>query len=346
MQKGCLIVLKRIKPGDIPAIIGKSAIIGIGNACGEPQTIVDVLFEQRDFFDSLEIYGMIFFRSQRLFDCYPENQFRLKTFMVDRHTVDGIKKGYVEYIPCRYSQIPGLFHNGHLPLDVALISVSPPNSGANSSFGVSSDFTMAMAKNAKTVIAEVNQQMPWVYGKSRIHRNEIDYLFESDRPLPQVMPAKLREVERKIAGYVAELVDDGATIQIGIGRLSEGILNCLYDKKHLGFHSGLITDGLVELVERGVVDNSCKGLKNGKIVTTTMIGTDKLFHFVNKNRCVESYPSDYTHNQVTLAKINRLHAINSAIQVDLLKEFKLAGLADKQISFVGQPCQKAVNLSL
>ena len=126
-----------------------------------------------------------------------------------------------------------------------------------------------------------------------------------------------------------------STIQIGIGRLSEGVLSCLYHKKRLGVHSGLLPDGVVDLVERGVVDNSCKGLKNGKVVTTTMVGTDRLFKFVHQNRAVESYPSDYTHNQVTLSKINRLHAINTAIQVDLMGQVNAESIGGVQVSGVG-----------
>jgi 4-hydroxybutyrate CoA-transferase len=284
--------LEKIKAEDIPHIIGPKAKVGVGNACAEPQTVVDILVQQKDRFESLEIYGMILYWSERFVRHHLEDRFKLKSFMVDRFTLEGIKRGTVEYIPCRYSQIPGLFLKGIIPLDVALVSLSPPNSRGNCSFGVSSDFTLAMAKSAETVIAEINQQMPWVHGGSFMNVNEIDYVIESDRVLPQVPRAALREKDRQIGKYAAKLIDDGATIQIGIGRLSEGVLSCLHQKKRLGVHSGLLPDGVVDLVERGVVDNSCKGLKNGKIVTTTMVGTDKLFQFVDHNRAVESYPSE------------------------------------------------------
>ncbi len=327
--------MEKIKAEDIPHIIGPKAKVGIGNACAEPQTIVDILVQEKDRFESLEIYGMILYWSERYVRHHLEDRFKLKSFMVDRFTLEGVKRGTVEYIPCRYSQIPGLFLKGIIPLDVALVSLSPPNSRGNCSFGVSSDFTLAMAKSAKTVIAEINQQMPRVYGGSFMNVGEIDYVIESDRGLPQVPRAALREKDRQIGKHAAELIDDGATIQIGIGRLSEGVLSCLHQKKRLGVHSGLLADGVVDLVERGVIDNSCKGLKNGKIVTTTMLGTDKLFQFVHRNRAVESYPSDYTHNQVTLSKINRLHAINTAIQVDLMGQVNAESIGGVQVSGVG-----------
>jgi len=327
--------LEKIKPEDIHQIIGQKAKVGIGNACAEPQTIVDILVQEKDRFESLEIYGMILYWSERFVRHHLEERFKLKSFMIDRFTLEGAKRGTVEYIPCRYSQIPGLFHKKIIPLDVALVSLSPPNSRGNCSFGVSSDFTLAMAKSAKRVIVEINRQMPRVYGDSFMNVREIDYFFDSDRMLPQVPRAALGEKDRQIGRHAAELVDDGATVQIGIGRLSEGVLSCLKHKKHLGVHSGLLTDGVVDLVERGVVDNSRKGLKNGKIVTTTMVGTDKLFRFVDRNRAVESYPSDYTHNQVTLSKINRLHAINTAIQVDLMGQVNAESIGGVQVSGVG-----------
>lgn len=327
--------MKKIKEEDIPKIIGPKAKVGIGNACAEPQTIVDIIVGEKNRFESIELYGMLLYWSERFVRHHLEDRFKLKSFMIDRFTFEGVKRGTIDYIPCRYSQIPFLFLEKIIPLDVALISLSPPNSKGNCSFGVSSDFTLAMAKSAKIVIAEINQKMPRVYGGSFINVNEIDYFIESDRVLPQVPRVALRKIDRKIGKHVSEIIDDGATIQIGIGRLSEGVLSCLYHKKRLGVHSGLLTDSVVDLVKIGVIDNSCKGLKNGKIVTTTMVGTDKLFQFVNQNRAVESYPSDYTHNQVTLSKINRLHAINTAIQVDLMGQVNAESIEGNQVSGVG-----------
>jgi 4-hydroxybutyrate CoA-transferase len=177
--------------------------------------------------------------------------------------------------------------------------------------------------------------MPRVYGDAVIHLDEIDYAIETDRQLPQVHTPELTERDRCIGEYVSRLIDDGATIQIGIGRLSEAALESMHDKKNLGVHSGLITDGIVNLMEKGVVDNSRKGLNIGKTVGTTMIGTDKLFRFIHENREVESYPSDYTHNEVILSKLNKLHAINSAIQVDLAGQINAETKEGIQISGVG-----------
>jgi len=327
--------MKRITPDDIPHIIGPTAKIGIGNACAEPQTLIEGLIKNKAAFDALDLYGMIHYWTDRFFKEDLWKRFKLKVFMVDRFTAEGIKNGSTEYIPCRYSGIPELFTKGHIRLDAAFISLSPPNSKGNCSFGVSSDFTTAMARCAKKLLAEINHRMPWVYGDNHIHINEIDYFVETDRPLPQVNPEVLTERDRAIGTNASLLIDDGATIQIGLGRLSEAVLASLSGKRGLGVHSGLLSDGIVDLVEQGVIDNSRKGLKAGKIITTTMIGTDKLYRFVHHNRGVEAYPSSYTHNSVTLAKVNRLHAINSAIQVDLTGQINAETVGSTQVSGVG-----------
>ena len=261
--------MKEIRADEIVDIIGPKATIGIGNACAEPQTLIDSLITYKDSFEAFEIYGMIHYWTERFVRHNLGERFTLKVFMVDKFTVDGIKRGYTEYVPCRYSGIPELFLRGLIRLDVALISLSPPNARGNCSFGVSSDFTTAMAKTAKVVVAEVNHQMPWVFGNNLINIRDVDYILETDRPLPQVYPENLTERDRQIGGYVSQLIEDGATIQIGLGRLSEAVLASLSGKRWLGVHSGLLSDGIVDLVRKGVIDNSRKGLKNGKIVTTT-----------------------------------------------------------------------------
>lgn len=327
--------MERIKADDIVSIIGCKAKIGLGNACAEPQSLIDSLIRNRSGFDAVELYGMIHYWTDRFIKHKMWEHFKFNVFMVDRFTVKGVKKGYTGYIPCRYSGIPELFLKGHICLDAALISVSPPNSKGDCSFGVSSDFTKAMAKSSKTVIAEVNQQMPWVYGDNFINVNEIQYALETDRSLPQIHSGTLSEIDLKIARVASQLIEDDATIQIGIGKLSEAVLEQLHDRKRLGIHSGLLAEGVIDLIKKGAVDNSRKGLKNGKTVTTTMIGTNRLYEFVNRNRSVESYPSNYTHNQVTLSKLNRLHSINSAIQVDLTGQVNAETVNKLQVSGVG-----------
>ncbi|MFZ3045823.1 MAG: acetyl-CoA hydrolase/transferase C-terminal domain-containing protein, partial [Desulfatirhabdiaceae bacterium] len=168
-----------------------------------------------------------------------------------------------------------------------------------------------------------------------INLKKIHYAVETDRALPQVPTKSLDEKVRRISKFASQLIDDGATIQIGIGKLSEAVLEELHDRRWLGVHSGLLSEGIVDLIKCGAVDNSRKGLKNGKTVTTTIIGTDKLFKFADRNKSLESYPCDYTHHQVTLSRINALHAINSAIQVDLTGQINAETMGSLQVSGVG-----------
>jgi 4-hydroxybutyrate CoA-transferase len=327
--------MERISPDDIPHIIGPAAKIGIGNACAEPQTFIESLIKNKEAFNRLDLYGMIHYWTDRFFKENLWQNWTLKVFMMDRFTTEGIKNGSTEYIPCRYSVIPKLFTEGQIRLDAAFISLSPPNAKGNCSFGVSSDFTTAMARGANKVFAEINYRMPWVYGDNYINVKDVNFCIETDRQLPQVRPHVFTKRDRAIGANVSMLIDDGATIQIGLGRLSEAVLASLSEKRWLGVHSGLLSDGIVELVEKGVIDNSRKGLKAGKIITTTIIGTDMLYRFVHRNRSVEAYPSSYTHNLLTLAKVNRLHTINSAIQVDLTGQINAETMGTVQVSGVG-----------
>jgi len=327
--------MKIISAQEAIEIIGPRARIGLGNACAEPQTIIESILKNYDFFDQLDIYGMIHYWINEL-DCLNINRsIRLNFFMLDKYSSLGISKGYSDYIPCRYSKIPDLFLNKIIKLDVAVISVSIPDSKFFCSLGVSNDFTQAMATSADIVIAEINEKMPKVYGDTWINLKDIDYIIESNRKLPQISSPNLSDTDIQIGNYVSELIDDCSTIQIGIGRLSEAALSCFKDKKRLGIHSGLLPEGIVDLVEKGVIDNSCKGLSNGQIVTTTIIGTDKLYDFVNNNKNVLSYPSSYTHNEIIIAQVQKFNSINSAIQVDFTGQINAETINGVQVSGVG-----------
>ncbi len=315
--------------------VGPTVRIGIGNGCAEPRALIDLLVQHPPRFEHVEIYGMIHFSSMELMRFVEENRFKLSSFMVDKHTARGLSTGCVDYIPCRYSRIPELFRRRILPVDVALVSLTPPDKDGTCSFGVSSDFTTAMARSATLVVAELNPRMPRVGGDNFIHVHEVDYGLESDRALPQAPRPEIRPVDLEIGRNVAGLIEDEATIQVGIGRLSEAVLSCLGDRRRLGFHSGLMTDGFVDLIRKGVADNSRKGFKEGKTVTSTMLGTDKLFAFVHRNDEVEAFPSDFTHHQAVLQKVKNLHAVNSAIQVDLTGQVNAETIQGLQVSGVG-----------
>lgn len=324
-----------VKLEEAIALIPPDGRIGLGNACGEPQTLMEGLTEAHTRFKGAQLIGMIQLSSQRIWEIDRGSHFTWKTFMMDPILVEAARAGKADYIPCRYSDIPLLFSEKILPLDVALISVSSPGPDGRMSLGVSVDHTLAMAKSAKMVIAEINQQMPWVKGETFLSTSQINYAIESNRSLPQMVTKSLSEVERKIGDYIATLIPDGATIQFGIGTISHSFLAGLKRKRNLGIHSGLLIDGIVDLVEAGVIDNSRKNLNHGKIIGTTMVGTDRLFRFVDKNPDVEAYPSSYTHNNAVLAQLNHFHCINGALQVDLSGQVNAETLGGVQVSGIG-----------
>lgn len=327
--------MKIVTAHEAIALIPPDGIIGLGNACGEPQTLMEGLTEAHTRFKGAQFIGMIQASSKRIWETDLGTNFTWKTFMMDPFLVEAAKRGKADYIPCRYSEIPLLFSERILPLDVALVSVSPPGADGRMSLGVSVDHTLAMTKVAKMVIAEINQQMPRVAGETFLSASQINYAIETDRSLPQIVTENLSEVERKIGDYIATLIPDGATIQFGIGRISNSFLAALKGKKHIGIHSGLLIDGIVDLTEAGVIDNSRKKLNHGKIVGTTMMGTDRLFRFVDKNPDVEAYPSSYTHNATILAQLNHFHSINGALQVDLSGQVNAETLGGVQVSGIG-----------
>jgi 4-hydroxybutyrate CoA-transferase len=327
--------MKIVKVEEAISLIPPDAVIGLGNACGEPQTIIDGLIETHARFRDAKLVGMIQLSSRRIWEEDRGVHFTWKTFMMDPFLVEAAKEGKADYIPCRYFEIPFLFSKGILPLDIALVSVSPPGPNGCMSLGVSVDHTFAMAKAAKIVIAEINQQMPRVGGETFLYPSQINYAIETDRSLPQVNTETLTEVDRKIGNYIASLIPDGATIQFGIGKVAHSSLTELKGKRHLGIHSGLLIDEIVDLVEAGVIDNSKKNLNRLKIVGTTMMGTDRLYRFVNGNPDVEAYPSSYTHNAEILGQLDNFHSINGALQIDLSGQVNAETLGGVQISGIG-----------
>jgi 4-hydroxybutyrate CoA-transferase len=327
--------MKIVTAEEAIALIPPDGVIGLGNACGEPQTLIEALIEACIRFKGAQLIGMIQFSSQRIWKTDRGTHFTWKTFMMDPFLVEAAREGKADYIPCRYSEIPLLFSEKILPLDVALVSVSPPGPDGSMSLGVSVDHTFAMAKAAKMVIGEINQQMPWVEGETFLYPSQIHYAIQTDRSLPQVNTEPLTEADRKIGSYIASLIPDGATIQFGIGKISHSFLASLRGKKHLGIHSGLLVDEIVDLIESGAIDNSLKVLHRGKIIGTTMIGTDRLYRFVDRNPDVESYPSSYTHNAAILAQLNHFYSINGALQVDLSGQVNAETVSGVQVSGIG-----------
>ena len=305
-----------------------------GHAAGEPIVLIEELVNQRDRLKNVELVHMVPLGECQY--CLPEMEsiFRHNSLFAGAKTRTSISENRADYTPVYFSEIPRLFRDNILPVDIALIQLSPPDEDGNLSFGVSVDYTLQAAKSAKKVIAEVNKQMPKTNG-SQIYISEIDYVVETDRSLVEIPLPKITSVEEKIGRNVASLVPDRANLQLGIGAIPDAVLQFLKDKKDLGIHTEMFSDGVVELYEQGVITNKYNNLNPGKFTATFLMGTKRLYNFVDNNPDVIMLPVDYTNNIMVAGKLNSLISINSAIQVDLFGQVCADTLGFQQYSGVG-----------
>ncbi len=315
--------------------IKSNSRIVVSHAVGEPLDLIDALVKNREQYENLEIVHMVAMGKGEYVKPGMEKYFHHNALFVGASTREAVKSGRADYTPCFFYEVPRLFKKGYLPIDVALIQVSEPDEHGYCSFGVSNDYSKPGAESAKLVIAEVNKNMPRTLGDSFIHVSDIDYIVESSHPIIELKPAKIGEVEKAIGKYCASLIEDGSTLQLGIGAIPDAVLLFLKDKKDLGIHSEMISDGVVELVEAGVINNKKKTLHPGKIVVTFLMGTKRLYDFIDNNPMIESYPVDYVNDPMVIMKNYKMVSINSCVQVDLMGQVCSESIGLKQISGVG-----------
>lgn len=261
--------------------------------------------------------------------------FKLNSCFVGKNVRNGVNKNNGDYIPIFLSEIHWLFKRNILPIDIAFIQVSPPDHHGYCSLGTSVDITLSAIQAAKTVIAQVNPQVPRTHGDGIIHAKNIDYAIEIDRPIHSANQNALTTIEHQIGKNVAQLVDDGATLQMGIGNIPNAVLNNLLDHKRLGIHTEMFSDGILPLVEKGVITGEDKKLKTGKLVTCFAVGSKKLYDFMDDNPLVHFKEASYT-NDTSLIKLNpKVTAINSAIEIDLTGQVCADTIGTYQYSGVG-----------
>ena len=264
-----------------------------------------------------------------------EGKLRVNTLFISANVRKAVHEGRADFTPIFLSEIPGLFRSGQLPLDVALIHVSPPDEHGFCSFGVEVGITKPAAESARIVIAEVNDKMPRALGDSFIHVSKIDYFVPVSYYLPELPQGSPGEVQMRIAEHIAEMIPDGATLQLGIGGIPDAVLLYLRDKKDLGIHTEMFSDGVVELVEAGVITNERKTIHRGKIIVGFVLGTQRLYDFIDNNAMVEFHPTDYVNDPFIIAQNDNMVAINSAIEVDLTGQVCADSIGTKFYSGVG-----------
>ncbi|MFH1466719.1 MAG: GNAT family N-acetyltransferase [Pseudomonadota bacterium] len=299
--------IRLVKPGDH---------VFIGTGCAEPQHLVRALAEcgvsDTELFHLLTM-GVAPYTEPKLAD-----RFRFNSFFISDNVRGAVQAGLGDYTPVFLSEIPRLFDSGRIPLDVALIQVTPPDRSGLCSLGVSVDIVMSAVRNAVTVIAQVNERMPCTLGDTMIHVEDIQALVEHAEPLPGPDPRPgNNEVVKEIARHIAKLIDDGSTLELGIGAIPQAVLTFLTEKKDLGIHTEMFTDGLVDLLEQGVITGRRKTLNPGKVVASFCMGSERLYRAIDKNPAFEFHPTEYVNDPVVIAKHDNMVAINVGLEVDL-----------------------------
>jgi 4-hydroxybutyrate CoA-transferase len=303
--------------------------------CAEPETLVETLLKRAPFVKNVEVVHLLTLGNADYVKPEMEGHFRHNAIFIGGNVREAVNEGRADYTPTYLSEVEELFESGAMPIDVALIQVSPPDSHGFCSFGVGVDTTLTAAKCAKYVVAQVNDQMPRTYGDSFIHVNKIHAFVESSRPLCELPKPKITEMHVAIARNVAGLIDDGAVLQTGIGGIPDAVLPFLMNRKDLGVHTELVSDSVIPLIEAGVITGNRKNYKPRKIVLGFVLGTKKLFDFVDNNPIFEFRTTAYANNPITIARNDNMVAINSALQIDLTGQVCSDSIGNQFYSGIG-----------
>ncbi|MEI7613644.1 MAG: acetyl-CoA hydrolase/transferase C-terminal domain-containing protein [Betaproteobacteria bacterium] len=306
----------------------------LGHACSEPSALVGALVARADELRDVEIVHMVAMGQAKYTLPEMEKSFRHNALFVGGSTRKAVEEKRADYTPCFFSEIPRLFTNKILPVDVALIQVTPPDAEGFCSFGLSVDYTAAAADSANIVIAQINCNFPRTAG-TKIHLSKIDWLVEIDEAVLELKPPVIGEIEKMIGEHVASLVQDGATLQLGIGAIPDAVLLFLKNKKDLGIHSEMFSDGVVVLAEAGVITNKKKTINTGKFTASFLMGTRKLYDFVDNNPNVDMQPIAYVNDPYVIGQHENMISINSALQVDLMGQVNAEMIGSKQYSGIG-----------
>ena len=312
--------------------------IFLGSGGAEPRYLFSELIRQRcaaDISGETEIVHLLSLGHPPCGDKEFTRHFRYNSFFLGEWVRNAVFDGYADYTPILISEVPTLFRNGRMPLDAVLIQVSPPDQYGFCSFGVSVEAQKAAAEAAEIVIAQVNPRMPRTLGESFIHVSELDCIVEYEEELIEVSPSLPDKVSRSIASHISRLVEDGSTIQVGIGKIPNAVLAHLADKKDLGVHTCMFSDGLIDLIEAGVITNAKKTFHPGKVLSSFCIGTRRLYDYVDNNPLFEFYPTDYNSSPVNIARNENIVAINTALEVDLTGQVCASSLGYRIYSGIG-----------
>jgi 4-hydroxybutyrate CoA-transferase len=308
---------KLVRPEQAVQSIQSNMRVYIHPGCAEPETLVEALMARGPFVKNVEIVHLMTTGRADYIAPQMEGHFRHNAMFIGPNVRQAVNEGRADYTPVFLSQVEDLFENEQMPIDVALVQVSPPDAHGFCSFGVGVDATLTAARCAKFVIAQVNDQMPRTFGDCFIHVKDLDAVVEVSRPLCELKPITVAEVHHAIGKHVAGLIEDGATLQLGIGGIPDAVLLELTDHKDLGIHTEMLSDSVIPLIESGVLNGNCKGIHRGKIILAFVLGTKKLFDCVNNNPMFAFHPNKYTNDPLAISQNDKMVAVNSALQVDI-----------------------------
>jgi 4-hydroxybutyrate CoA-transferase len=320
----------------VKAVQSGNRIFLTGN-CSVPKEALAALVRHAPNVRNVEICHALTLGSADYVKPEMAGHLQVNTLFIGHNVRKAVQEGRADFTPVLLSEFPLLFKNGHLPLDVAMVHLSPPDEHGFCSFGVEVGLSKSIAESSKIIIAEVNEQMPRALGDSFIHVNKIDYVIPVNYALPDVPmgSGEEDEITETIAKNIAELIPDGATMQMGIGAIPDAVLKYLFDRQDLGVHTELFSDGVIELVEAGVLTNARKTLHPGKIIAGFILGTQRLYNWVHNNALIEFHRTEYVNDPFVIAQNERMVAINSAIEVDLTGQVCADSIGPKLYSGVG-----------
>ncbi|NTW62592.1 MAG: acetyl-CoA hydrolase/transferase family protein [Chlorobiaceae bacterium] len=326
---------RSISADEAVSVIMSGNRVFLHTAAATPHRLIDAMVRRADELRNVEIVSLHTEGGADYVLPEYQNSFRLNAFFVGKNVRKSVQEGLSDAIPIFLSDVPSMFYNGILPLDVALVHVSPPDRHGYCSLGVSVDATLAAVQTARYVIAQVNPNMPRTHGEGMLHVSKIHALVDVDDSLPETPRHQLSDVELQIGRYIASIVEDGATLQMGIGAIPDATLAALGGHKDLGIHSEMFSDGVVDLVEKGVITGRHKKIYNQIIVASFIVGTRRLYDFVNDNPLVEMLGSNVVNDTSEIRKNPKVTAINSALEIDMSGQVCADSIGQKYFSGVG-----------
>ena len=325
-----------VTPEQGARIIKSGMRIFLTGNCSVPQKVLGALVDYAPELQNVEICQALTIGSADYVGPSMVGHLRVNTMFISSNIRKAVQDGRADFTPVLLSEFPLLFKNGYLPIDVALIHVSPPDEHGFCSLGIEVGLTKSAAESAKIIVAEVNQKMPRTLGDLFIHVSRLNHVVPVDYPLPELSVEEGKsEVIELIAGHIAELIPNGATMQMGIGAIPDAVLKFLFHKKDLGIHTELFSDGVIDLVEAGVLTNARKTLHQGKIIAGFIIGSSRLYDWVDDNPIIKLHPTEYVNDPFVISQNERMVAVNSAIEVDLTGQICADSIGPKLYSGVG-----------